>query len=102
MAAEAPQIGHGSAPALDLGGTLVFPPTALKVRALPANLPNAIHFDLSQLAVFGASLTVGDLVLPDGVSALASVRGRACVTAPRGADAAGATATAAEAPAPEA
>jgi large subunit ribosomal protein L25 len=103
LAAEIPLIGDGHAPAVDLGGTLVFPLSALKVRALPTHLPDAIHFDMSQLAVLGSSLTVGDLVMPEGVTAQADptdvvVR----VTARRGVETPGETAAAAEAPAPEA
>ena len=100
LAAEVPLIGDGSAPALDLGGTLAFPLTALKVRALPANLPDAIHFDLSLLTALDASLTVADLVLPDGVTAQSDpgevvVR----VITRRNADATGEAAAAGEAPA---
>jgi large subunit ribosomal protein L25 len=105
LVADIPLIGDGNAPAVDMGGTLVLPMTSLKVRALPADLPDAIHFDLSGLTALGASLTVGELVLPDGVVAQADpseivVR----VTARRGAEtgAAGETAGAAEAPAAEA
>ena len=68
LAADVPLVGDGHAPAVDMGGTLVFPLTVLKVRALPANLPDALHFDLSKLTTSDASLTVADLVMPDGVT----------------------------------
>jgi len=103
LAAEIPLIGDGNAPAVDMGGTLVFPLSALKVRALPTHLPDAIHFDLSVLTALDTALTVADLIVPEGVSVqsdpaevVARVIGR------RGADAAGETAAAGEAPAAEA
>ena len=51
------------------GGSLTHVLLKLKVRALPANLPDALHFDLSQLTTLDASLTVADLVMPEGVTA---------------------------------
>jgi large subunit ribosomal protein L25 len=108
LTAEVPLVGDGHAPAVDLGATIAFPLTALKVRALPTNLPDAVHFDLSQLTALDSSLTVADLALPEGVTAQSDpTEVVARVIARRTADAAdeaapAADATAAEAPAAEA
>ncbi len=68
LTAEVPLVGEGLAPATDAGGTLVHPVTSVKVRALPAKLPEVIHYDLSSLTSFDAVITIADLVVPDGVS----------------------------------
>jgi large subunit ribosomal protein L25 len=68
LTVEVPLIGTGTAPAAETGGTLVHPVSAIRVRALPANLPDAITYDLSPLDSFDASITVADLVAPAGVT----------------------------------
>ena len=68
LTAEVPLIGSGVAPATELGGTLVHPVSTVKVRALPADLPEAIHYDLSPLKDFDHVITVGDLAAPRGVT----------------------------------
>jgi large subunit ribosomal protein L25 len=68
LTAEVPLVGDGMAPAAsELGGTLVHPLSSVKVRALPGDLPEAIHYDLSPLATFDHVITVGDLTAPHGV-----------------------------------
>ncbi len=68
LTAEVPLVADGAAPATELGGTLVHPVSAVKVRGLPGNLPEAIHYDLSSLSDFDHVITVGDLVAPKGVT----------------------------------
>jgi large subunit ribosomal protein L25 len=68
LTAEVPLIATGAAPATELGGTLVHPVNAVKVRALPKDLPDSIHYDLGSLTGFDNVLTVGDLVAPHGVA----------------------------------
>ena len=67
LTAEVPLVGDGIAPAVELGGTLVHPVSSVKVRALPGDLPESIHYDLSSLAAYDHVLTVADLALPHGV-----------------------------------
>jgi len=54
----------------DLGGILVKPTDALKVEALPADLPHEIVIDLSRLEELNAKLTLADLALPKAVRVL--------------------------------
>jgi large subunit ribosomal protein L25 len=103
LSAEVPLVGDGHAPAVDLGGTLAFPMTALRVRALPTDLPGAVHFDLSALTTLDSWLTVGDLVLPEGVTAQSdATEVVARVITPRVAEVADDAAAAADAPAADA
>ena len=68
LTVEVQLIGQGVAPAADLGGTLVHPVSSVKVRALPDNLPDVLHYDLSPLEDFDTTITVADLQVPDGVT----------------------------------
>jgi large subunit ribosomal protein L25 len=68
LTVEVQLIGQGVAPAADLGGTLVHPVSSVKVRALPDNLPDVLHYDLSPLVDFDTTITVADLQVPDGVT----------------------------------
>ncbi len=68
LTAEVPLVPQGVAPAIEMGGTLVHPTSAVKVRALPQDLPESIHYDLSSLTDFEQVITVGDLVAPHGVT----------------------------------
>jgi large subunit ribosomal protein L25 len=68
LTAEVPLVGDGVAPATEIGGTLVHPMSTVKVRALPTDLPESIHYDLSSLSDFDHVITVGDLVAPRGVT----------------------------------
>ena len=67
LTAEVPLVGDGVAPAVESGGTLVHPVSVVKVRALPGDLPEAIHYDLSSLVGFDNVITVGDLTVAAGV-----------------------------------
>jgi large subunit ribosomal protein L25 len=68
LTVEVQLIGEGTAPATELGGTLVHPIGSVRVRALPDKLPESIRYDLSSLADYDATLTVADLVVPEGVT----------------------------------
>lgn len=68
LTAEVPLVADGVAPATEVGGTLVHPVTSVKVRALPGDLPEAIHYSLGSLSGFDESITVGDLPVPKGVT----------------------------------
>ena len=61
----------GEAPAVrELGGVLVSGLNDIEVEALPSNLPDRISVDLSGLETFDDSITVGDLVVEEGVTIL--------------------------------
>lgn len=68
LTVEVPLVGTGFAPATDAGGTLVHMVASIKVRALPAKLPESLSYDLSSLVSYEESITVADLVVPDGVT----------------------------------
>lgn len=75
----------GAAPAVfDLGGTLLQNLESVAVRCLPLDIPEAIELDVSSLDTFEVSLSVSDLLVPEGVEVLAaSDIGVATVDAPR-------------------
>jgi large subunit ribosomal protein L25 len=63
----------GEAPAVrDLAGVLVSGLSEIEVEALPADLPDHLSVDLSALAEMDDTITVGDLILPEGVEVLTS------------------------------
>jgi len=68
LTVEVQLVGNGVAPAIELGGTLMHPVTAVKVRALPDNLPETLHYDLSPLVDFETTVTVADIEVPEGVT----------------------------------
>jgi large subunit ribosomal protein L25 len=68
LTVEVQLVGTGAAGAVENGGTLVHPTSSVKVRALPANLPDSLTYDLSPLVDFDTTITVADLVVPDGVT----------------------------------
>jgi large subunit ribosomal protein L25 len=68
LTVEVQLVGTGTAPAVEMGGTLVHPTSSVKVRALPDNLPESLHYDLGSLTDYDATITVADLVLPEGVT----------------------------------
>jgi large subunit ribosomal protein L25 len=70
LVVEVPVFGTGVAPATEAGGTLVHPVSTVKVRALPGNLPENLQYDLSALTSYDATITVADLVAPEGVQIL--------------------------------
>ena len=49
LTVEVQLVGTGTAPAIELGGTLSTRLGSVKVRALPDNLPETLHYDLSPL-----------------------------------------------------
>jgi len=71
LTVEVQLVGTGSAPAAETGGTLVHPVSSVKVRALPDRLPETLHYDLGGLVDFDSTITVADLVAPEGVAILA-------------------------------
>jgi len=71
LTVEVPLVGTGTAPATESGGTLVHPVASVKVRALPAHLPESLTYDLSPLTDYDATITVADLVVPAGMTVLA-------------------------------
>lgn len=61
----------GEAPAVrDLAGTLLVAIESVTVRCRPLDLPEAIDVDVSKLASFDATITVGDLTVPPGVEVM--------------------------------
>ena len=68
LTVEVQLVADGVAPAAAAGGSLVHPVSMVKARALPADLPETIHYDLSSLATFDDTITVADLVVPKGVT----------------------------------
>ncbi len=68
LTVEVQLVADGIAPAAAAGGSLVHPVSMVKARALPADLPETIHYDLSSLATFDDTITVADLVVPEGVT----------------------------------
>lgn len=59
-----------SAVVKELGGNLVKVAHELEIEALPNNLPQSIAVDISLLNAFGTRITIADLALPEGVTAL--------------------------------
>jgi large subunit ribosomal protein L25 len=68
LTVEVQLVADGAAPAAAQGGSLVHPVSMVKVRALPADLPESIHYDLGSLATYDDTITVADLVVPAGVT----------------------------------
>jgi large subunit ribosomal protein L25 len=68
LTVEVQLVGTGSAPATENGGTLMHPVSSVRVRALPANLPDVLTYDLSSLVDYDVSITVADLTPPEGVT----------------------------------
>ncbi len=61
----------GEAPAVrELGGVLVAGLNEIEVEALPSDLPDRITVDISGLKTVDDSLTVGDLIIGEGVTVL--------------------------------
>src|SRR3989344_5472894 len=59
---------ENESPAVKEGAVLVSATHEVTVRALPANLPHDLALDLSKLVEMGSSLTVADIIVPDGVT----------------------------------
>lgn len=61
----------GTPPAVeDLGGVLVKVIHELEIEALPKDLPHEIMVDVSGLSDFESQITIDDLTLPEGVTAI--------------------------------
>lgn len=60
----------GISPAIELGGVLVQILNELEIEALPNALIPSVEIDISILAHIGDSISVGDLVIPEGVTVL--------------------------------
>ncbi len=60
----------GESDAVKAGGILVKVLHALKVEALPNDLPHLISIDISELKAAGDSITVKDIKMPHGVKVL--------------------------------
>ena len=81
---EARLVLVGDPEAVALGGTLVQSVEYVLLEALPLEMPSELEVDVSGLSEFGSSVLVRDLVLPEGVRALADEAvGIATVLAPR-------------------
>lgn len=61
----------GEAEAIKMGGTLVKIKDALTVRCLPKDLVRSIEVSLEKLKTYDDVITVGDIALPAGLTALA-------------------------------
>jgi len=57
---EIPVTLNGSAPGVMIGGSLRFPKRKLKIKALPADLPDSINVDISKLEI-GDKVLVNEL-----------------------------------------
>jgi len=68
LTVEVQLVPTGLAPASEQGGTLVHPTSSVRVRALPDNLPETLHYDISGLVDYDTTITVADLVVPEGVT----------------------------------
>ena len=72
ITADIPLALVGQAPGVgELGGILVHAMDSLLVECLPGDLPSAIEVDISGLANFNDTVTVGSLTPPDNVSFVA-------------------------------
>jgi large subunit ribosomal protein L25 len=73
----------GESPAVKgLGGTLVRAKETVAVRCLPSRLPSSLEVDLSLLKTFEDSITVGQLVVGEGVEILDDVHAAVAVVTP--------------------
>ena len=69
VTAEVPLRPIGSAVGVQLGGVLQMPMHSITLNGKPADMPECIEPDISQLAV-GQSLLLEELVLPKGIIAI--------------------------------
>jgi large subunit ribosomal protein L25 len=71
MTAEVPLVPVGEAEAVRVhGGTLLHVTEHVRVRALPANLPDSIAYPIESLVDFDAAIFVRELSVPAGVHLL--------------------------------
>lgn len=67
-------VGEADAPAIkSLGGTLVKVVHEIEIEAMPKDLPHEITVDVSGLDTFESRITLADLKLPVGVTALGNM-----------------------------
>ncbi len=59
---------EGESPAVKEGAVLVSALHVVTVKALPANLPHDLVLDISTLSEMGGTLTVANLLIPNGVT----------------------------------
>lgn len=67
---EVPLVLVGESPAVKAGASIIHVIQDLLIEAMPQNLPHEITVDISVLVNEGDVITVGELVLPEGVTAL--------------------------------
>jgi len=65
-----PVVLYGTSAAIELGATVSISLDEIELEALPRDLPSRIEVDITPLEQPGQSISVGDLVLPDGVTVL--------------------------------
>jgi len=65
-----PVVMVGTAPVLELGATVGLLIDEIEVEALPKDLPSFINVDVSTLEMPGQSITVAEMVFPEGVTPL--------------------------------
>ena len=69
MSVDVPVAFTGEAPAVKRdGGTLLHLRDSVTVRALPTDLPSVLEIDAERLVDFDTVISVGDLLLPAGVT----------------------------------
>lgn len=82
LAATLPFLFLGESPGVKAGGVLMHTMREVMVEALPADLPEQLEVDISNLDL-GHSITVADLVAPAGVEITDDPEGVVCsITAP--------------------
>jgi len=65
-----PLVQEGSAPVTEDGAVVNTLLTELEIECLPQDMPDAIRVDISSLVDLDSTITVGDLTIPEGVTAL--------------------------------
>ena len=63
----------GDSAAVKAGGKLRLNVSIVRVECLPSDIPSTIQIDISKLAEYGDSLTVGQIEFPEGVKPLGTV-----------------------------
>ncbi len=69
VTAKVPLLPLGTAVGVQLGGVLQMPMHSITLNGKPADIPESIEPDISQLAV-GQSILLEELVLPEGIIAI--------------------------------
>ena len=77
LQATAPFNFVGDSPGVKAGGVLMHTLREIAVEALPSNLPESIDVDISELEI-GHSITVADIVAPEGVEIIEDPEGVVC------------------------